>query len=76
VAAVLLWCLPQENKMWSELWIALALVLVIEGMLPAMAPDAYRRAMQSLCQMDSRAIRRIGMGSMIAGAVLFYFLKN
>ena len=62
--------------MWTELWIALALVLVIEGLLPAMSPEAYRRAMVSVSQLDRRAIRTMGMFSMIAGAILLYFLKN
>ena len=62
--------------MWTELWIALALVLVIEGLLPALSPNAYRQAMASVSQMDSRSIRIMGMVSMIAGALLFYFLKN
>lgn len=62
--------------MWTELWIALALVLVIEGLLPALSPDGYRRAMLSVSQMDRRAIRIMGMLSMIAGAILLYFLKN
>ena len=62
--------------MWTELWIALALVLVIEGLLPALSPDAYRRAMLSVSQMERRAIRIMGMASMIAGAMLLYFLKN
>ncbi len=62
--------------MWTELWIALALVLVIEGLLPALSPDGYRRAMLSVSQMDRRGIRIMGMLSMTAGAMLLYFLKN
>ena len=62
--------------MWTELWIALALVLVIEGLLPAMSPESYRRAMVSVSQLDRRSIRTMGMLSMIAGAILLYFLKN
>lgn len=62
--------------MWTELWIALALVLVIEGLLPALSPDGYRKAMLAVSQMDRRSIRITGMASMIIGAVLLYFLKN
>ena len=60
----------------SELWVALALVLVIEGLLPALSPRLYRKAMQSVAQMDSRSIRTTGLVSMIAGALFLYFLKN
>jgi uncharacterized protein YjeT (DUF2065 family) len=60
----------------SEFWTALALVMVIEGLLPAITPRGYRKAMLSIAQMDSRSIRTTGLVSMIAGALFLYFLKN
>ena len=60
----------------SDLWPALALVLVIEGLLPAITPKGYRKAMLSMAQMDSRTIRITGLVSMIAGALFLYILKN
>ncbi|MEN8170041.1 MAG: DUF2065 domain-containing protein [Pseudomonadota bacterium] len=61
---------------WSDLWPALALVMVIEGLLPAISPRAYRKAMLSMAQMDSRSIRITGLVSMIAGALFIYIMKN
>ena len=60
----------------TEFWAALALVMVIEGILPAISPRAYRKAMLSMAQMDSRSIRITGLVSMIAGALFLYFIKN
>ncbi len=60
----------------SELWTALALVMVIEGLLPAITPKGYRKAMLSMAQMDSRSIRITGLVIMITGALFLYFLKN
>lgn len=60
----------------SEFWAALALVMVIEGLLPAITPRGYRKAMMSMAQMDARSIRITGLVSMIAGALFLYFLKN
>jgi uncharacterized protein YjeT (DUF2065 family) len=60
----------------SEFWTALALVMVIEGLLPAITPRGYRKAMMSMAQMDARSIRITGLVSMIAGALFLYFLKN
>ncbi|MDH5786059.1 MAG: DUF2065 domain-containing protein [Chromatiales bacterium] len=60
----------------SELWAALALVLVIEGLLPAITPKGYRKAMMSMAQMDARSIRITGLASMIIGALFLFFLKN
>lgn len=60
----------------TELWAALALVLVIEGLLPAITPRGYRKAMLSMAQVDTRYIRIAGLVSMIAGALFLYLIKN
>ncbi|PKM44232.1 MAG: DUF2065 domain-containing protein [Gammaproteobacteria bacterium HGW-Gammaproteobacteria-1] len=62
--------------MWSDLWVALALLLVLEGVLPALSPRNYRKAMLSLVQLDDRSIRSAGLVLMVAGAVLVYWLKH
>lgn len=60
----------------NELWIALALLLVIEGLLPALSPATFRRYLTTMLQMDERSLRISGLVSMLIGALLFYFLKN
>ena len=55
---------------WSELARAVALVMVIEGMLPFIAPGRWRQMMLSVMQLDSRAIRVIGLLSMLAGILV------
>jgi uncharacterized protein YjeT (DUF2065 family) len=62
--------------MWSDLWVALALLLVLEGVLPALSPRNYRKAMLSLVQLDDRSIRTAGLVLMVIGAVLVYGLKH
>lgn len=62
--------------MWMDLWSALALVLVIEGLLPALSPGSYRKAMLAMIGMDERSLRITGLVSMIAGAILLYLIKN
>lgn len=61
---------------WSDFWSALALVLVIEGLLPALSPRGYRKAIFALAQMDSRSIRITGLVTMITGALFLYLVKN
>lgn len=60
----------------SELWLALALLLVLEGLLPALSPRNYRKATQRMGEMDDRSIRTTGLILMIAGAVLVYWLTH
>jgi uncharacterized protein len=62
--------------MWNDIWIALALVLIIEGLLPALNPRGYRRMLQLLGAKDERAIRITGLVLMMLGAVAIYFLKS
>ncbi len=62
--------------MGLELWLALALVLVLEGILPALSPATYRKVMLSIAQMDDRAIRSAGLVLMVVGAVFVYWLRH
>jgi uncharacterized protein YjeT (DUF2065 family) len=54
------------------IWLAFGLVLVIEGLLPALSPRVYRRMVQMMGERDDRTLRIIGLVMMIAGALLIY----
>jgi uncharacterized protein YjeT (DUF2065 family) len=60
---------------WSDLFAALALVMIIEGLLPFANPTAMRRAMLMLAGMDERRLRTAGLVSMIAGLLLLYLVR-
>jgi len=61
--------------MWHDVWVALALLLVLEGIWPFLSPQGMRRMMLTLVQQDDRALRISGLISMIAGVVLLYFVN-
>jgi uncharacterized protein YjeT (DUF2065 family) len=61
--------------MWQELWIALALMMVIEGIVPFVSPGSLRRALLMLAQMDDRSVRVLGLVSMLSGVVLLYIVR-
>lgn len=52
---------------------ALALVLVIEGLLPLIAPQAWRNTFERMLQFNDGQLRFIGLMSIIGGLVLLYF---
>jgi len=52
---------------------ALALMLVIEGILPFSAPRAWRETFKRLIAMSDGQIRFAGLMSMVIGLVLLYF---
>lgn len=60
---------------WADLGVALALVLVIEGIMPFIAPASVRRTMAAMARMPDRPLRIIGAVSMILGLSLLYFIR-
>jgi uncharacterized protein YjeT (DUF2065 family) len=50
---------------------AFALMLIIEGVLPFLSPQAWREAFKKLTELDDGQIRFIGLTSMLIGLVLF-----
>jgi uncharacterized protein YjeT (DUF2065 family) len=61
---------------WRDLGAAFALYLILEGILPFLNPGGARRTLAQLAQMDERTLRRIGLGSMIAGCVVLFFVRG
>ncbi len=61
--------------MWQELLVAIALVLVIEGILPFLSPNGMRRAWLSMAAMDNRSLRITGLLSMAIGVLLLYLVR-
>ena len=61
--------------MWNDLLAALALMLVLEGILPFMSPDGFRQTMSTISQLDNRKLRVVGLLSMLAGVVLLYLVR-
>lgn len=58
----------------DALWMAMALVLVFEGLLPALNPGGWRRLFEQLLQLPDRQIRAFGLGSMVLGLVILWVL--
>ncbi len=61
--------------LWDDLIRALALVLVIEGILPFINPAGWRQAMTQAGRLSDNALRSLGLGSMLAGVLVLYFLN-
>ena len=59
----------------QDLLLALALLLVIEGLLPAISPGSFRRTMQKMTEVEDKHLRILGLLSMTTGAVLLYFFR-
>lgn len=60
---------------WSDLLAALALVLVIEGIVPFVSPGSLRNMLATVAQMDDRLLRITGLVSMVCGVVMLYVVR-
>lgn len=61
--------------MWQELLTALALLLVIEGIVPFVNPRGFKAMLRLLDEMEEKALRNSGFVSMVAGLVLLYLVR-
>jgi uncharacterized protein len=58
----------------ESLWQALAMVLVIEGLLPFISPKGWRSAFQKILMMTDGQIRFFGLCSMAIGLIALVLL--
>ncbi|MCE1238330.1 MAG: DUF2065 domain-containing protein [Azonexaceae bacterium] len=61
--------------MTSSLLLAFALMLVLEGLMPFVAPTAWRETFRRLIQFSDGQIRFVGLTSMLIGLFLMIFLS-
>ena len=59
----------------SDVWLAaLALMLVVEGILPFTAPRIWRDAFRTLIALSDGQLRFAGLMSMVIGLAVLYFV--
>ena len=61
--------------MWRDLWAAVALWLVFEGIMPFLSPAKMKQTMRSMLSLNDKQLRIMGLLSMLAGITLLYFVN-
>jgi hypothetical protein len=61
---------------WSEILTAIALLFVIEGMLPFIRPGRYKQLVAQISRLSDNQLRTYGLSAMIAGLVLLFFVRS
>ncbi len=56
----------------DSLWIAFALVLVIEGLLPFLSPQGWRRAVGQIAQLRDGQIRFFALLAILGGLLMLW----
>ena len=59
---------------WQVLPVAIALVFIVEGMLPFVSPNRWRSMLAMAEQMDDRMIRAVGLSCMLFGVFVLYLV--
>ncbi|GLT16345.1 hypothetical protein GCM10007938_01210 [Vibrio zhanjiangensis] len=58
--------------MSNSLWLAMGLVLIVEGLGPLIAPSGWRNMVRQLSEQQDNQLRRIGGCLVVAGVVIAY----
>ena len=56
----------------STIWLALALVLVLEGLGPMLYPKAWKKMISAMTNLPDNILRRFGGGLVVAGVPVIY----
>ncbi len=62
--------------MWHDLTVALALLLVLEGVFPFINPAGMRRALAAISALHDAQLRFAGLTSMLLGLALLYIVNR
>ncbi|WP_394810216.1 DUF2065 domain-containing protein [Phytohalomonas tamaricis] len=60
----------------QELWIALCLVVIIEGLLPFASPAAYKRTVLGISTLPNRQLRMLGLVLMLIGTGAIWLIRS
>ncbi len=61
---------------WTEILTAVALLLIIEGMLPFVRPGRYKQWVAQVTRLSDNQLRIFGLSAMIAGLLLLFIVRS
>ncbi len=61
---------------WTDILTAVALLLVIEGMLPFIGPGRYKQLVAQIAGLSDNQLRTFGLTAMVAGLLLLFIVRS
>lgn len=58
----------------STFWLAMALVLLVEGFMPFVSPATWRRTFEQILRLSDGQLRFFGLCSLLLGLALLWWL--
>lgn len=62
--------------MANSLWVAFALLLIVEGILPFVAPRFWREAFRKMVELSDGQLRFIGLASIVTGLIALALIRH
>ena len=59
---------------WQDLLTAIALLLILEGLLPFASPTSIKKVYKTMVETPESTLRMFGFASIVAGLVLLYLI--
>jgi hypothetical protein len=61
---------------WTDLLAALAIVCIIEGILPFINPAGMKRVLSRMAAVEEREMRIMGLASMLVGLLVLFLVRS
>ena len=61
---------------WNDLFAAIALMLILEGLLPFLNPGRYRNILAMMEKVSDSQLRTMGLVVMVVGGVLLTVIRS
>ena len=61
---------------WADFWAAMALVLILEGLIPFVSPRGYKNMVQQMATMPEKMLRVVGLVLMAGGLLFLYLVRG
>ena len=62
--------------MWQDILTAFCLYLIIEGMIPFVGPDFFRRTVSRIAKLTDNELRGTGLTVMAIGVLLLFLVRH
>jgi uncharacterized protein len=60
--------------MWQDLAAAFGLFLILEGLLPFVAPNMWKNSFRRILEFSEGQLRTVGLVSIVAGLLLYLWV--
>jgi uncharacterized protein YjeT (DUF2065 family) len=64
------------GQMWHEFLVAIALLFILEGIMPFLSPEGLRRTLAMISQLSDNTLRFAGLSAMVIGCLLLYAVNS